>query len=157
MDMKASQYAFVILEDDDLFADWIESTLKEEFGDHTEIIQLPTEVEFWDSVDKLVASPPDVFILDVRVRWTHPGSNARNPGATQEDPLIAGIRCYEELRARLPSVPSILFTVLDAEDLRAKFADQPARLKNLENVRHVTKTEGMSSVITMIKRLLMIR
>lgn len=151
MSMNQHDFAFVVLEDDDLFADWIEYELSNEFGDRTKVTSIQTESEFWESIEEYSATPPDAFILDVRVRWTYPGSNASQPEVAKQDPRVAGIRCHDALKTRLPKTPCILFTVLDTDDLKKKVGNRVA------NFLHVSKTEGMQEVIKLLHRHLEIK
>ena len=106
----------LLLEDDHLQAAWIVSELEREFGAALSVVR--TELEFRDVLAEFAASPPDVAILDVIVRWTDPAPDMRQPiGDARQGPKRAGVRCARLLREQCPDVPIVLYTILERIDL----------------------------------------
>jgi CheY-like chemotaxis protein len=112
----------VLIEDDHLQAEDLEERLLDENLPELDIERIPTESSFLIRQRTLGENPPDLFIVDVMLRWTDPG-----PDEPEEPPdyletggyARAGIRLARALRAdsKLASVPVILYTVLGSGDL----------------------------------------
>jgi DNA-binding NarL/FixJ family response regulator len=137
----------VLMEDDDRFSEWIRNGLKMEFGDRLTVIEIETEAEFWEKLDQLLVSPPDLFLLDIRVRWTFVGSSHIAPSNERSDPAIAGIRCHRAIKEKRPDTPIILFSVLEAEDLEHKLGVDEAK-----KFVHITKSDGVEAIVREIKQ-----
>lgn len=127
----------MLLEDDDLTAEFILERLVSEFGDETKVRLLRTENEFCEVFDELCSAPPDAFIFDVRVRWTSPRPDLPPQPPDKSDSTIAGWRCYKAVKEKNPKSLCILFTVLEHADLKARFADE------VVGVAHVAKSQGL--------------
>ena len=122
----------LLLEDDHEQASWIRSELEREF--HPTVRVVRTELEFRDILPELAASPPDIAVLDVIVRWTDPAPEIVKPSDdVQQGPSRAGIRCARFLSDACPTTPIILYTVLAREDL------EEGELSTVPNVLHLQK------------------
>ena len=108
----------VVVEDDPHHAVQIEQWLTEAL-EHASVNIVRTEHEFRANLDALVRERPDLFIIDVMLRWTHPAPDMppRPPEVASEGFYKAGFRCAELLTARSPAVPIIIYTVLDEADI----------------------------------------
>jgi CheY-like chemotaxis protein len=109
----------LIVEDDYLQADWLEQILREQFPG-VEIESIRSEQKFYDWLERMKSSAPDLIILDVMLRWTDPGSGIPAPEEVSKGGYYrAGLRCEKLLRRAeyTKSTPVILYTVLEALDL----------------------------------------
>jgi len=79
---------------------------------------IATEYDFRQSLDGLVASPPDVVIIDLMLPWTRPVPGPLPTLPTGPEMSDApGIRCARLLHDRLPSVPVIIHSVDGQEEV----------------------------------------
>jgi DNA-binding response OmpR family regulator len=110
----------VSLEDDEPFWDLMKDALVDAFPG-IELSWIRTESEFRERLEKFAAAPPDLFILDVMVKWADPAENMPLPteDVREEKYYRAGLRCRKRLaqNSATSSVPVILFTVLEAADI----------------------------------------
>src|ERR1043165_3105921 len=91
----------VIVEDDYLQAEWIRELFKEQVGvDDCDIDMIATEIEFRRQMPRFRASPPDLFLMDVMLRWTDPEPEQEVPPeeVKKEGYFRAGLRCEQLLR-----------------------------------------------------------
>jgi len=112
----------LIVEDDYLQADWLGQILRDQLSG-VEIEHIRSEQKFYDWLESLKSSPPDLVILDVMLRWTDPGSEIPAPEEVSKGGYYrAGLRCEKLLRQKegTRSTPVILYTVLEALDLGAE-------------------------------------
>lgn len=137
----------VLMEDDDLFSDWICEGLREEFGEEIQIDDIATEGEMWDKFDRLTQPPADAYILDIRVRWTHAGSKIGAPPPDKDDLRVAGLRCGAAIKERCPGTPVILFSVLERTDI-----EQLIGVEKAKNVAHIPKSDGMEALVRELRR-----
>jgi DNA-binding NarL/FixJ family response regulator len=120
----------LLVEDDHLQEEAILASIRKEFPG-VAIETICTELEFRQRLDALVASPPDLVILDVMIRWTDPGPDlALNPPPWDVEGRYyqAGLRCEQLLRASAPGVPVVLYTILDKKDLERAVPSPPGRV-----------------------------
>ena len=139
----------VSLEDDEPFWDILKEALKEEFQD-TEPEWIRTEFEFCGKLSDFALAPPDIFLLDVMVKWSDP-AEVMPPvpqDVEREGYYRAGLRCRERLRRHLAtsSVPVILFTVLEEQDIDQVTNGLP------EDTYFVGKSGDFEELIKAIKR-----
>lgn len=110
----------VLVEDDHLQAEWVESCLDEAFED-LRVERISTESGFYSWLQRDLDERPVVFIIDVMLRWADPSPvMAEMPPAVKENGFYrAGVRCQKEIAndERLRDVPVILYTVLEDLDL----------------------------------------
>ncbi len=112
----------LIVEDDHLQSEWLESEIKEEFnGVNVSIIE--TELEFKTKVAQIVLERPNLILMDIMLRWTNPSVEMSRPPEEIELAGIydAGFRCHELLSMHNleKDIPVILYSVLDKEDLNS--------------------------------------
>jgi hypothetical protein len=136
-----------LVEDDYLQADWISAQISKRFKTaNVQIIK--TEQKFRAEFQKLVQSPPAVFVIDVMLRWTDPSPTMESP---PKDVQVngfyrAGVRCAKMLAANPKTKKSrvILFTVLEKTDLEDD-------LKTLgKGLVHIRKDADLSPLMTAI-------
>jgi len=142
-----------VVEDDHLQAEWIESCLKTAFRRLT-VKPINTESEFYLWLGEIVngGEKPDLFIIDVMLRWADPSPTISEPPpeVMKNGVFRAGLRCKDRVLAnsRTKDVPIILYTVLKESDLE----------KALENrqpgVTYLRKDSSPEPLIRMIRRIL---
>ena len=136
------------LEDDWRYATQIRTQLErlsQARGLRWNLERIATEKAFIELLDELAAGRkprPDCFILDVMVRYADTSPDAsENQEEGQDSPNYdrAGLRCASLLRRTYPTVPVILFTILDSEDIEADLEDA-----GLRDVRYVPKSDRIT-------------
>ena len=133
----------VVVEDDHLDREWIYDELRKYFSDAA-IELIVNEKDFKDQLPRLAQSPPDVFIIDIMLRWNEPieGEEITDiPVQVQKDGYYtAGLRClsYVTQFETLRGVPHILYTGLDINNFPGE-------------VIHM-KTDDISSLIGEIRK-----
>lgn len=142
-----------LVEDDHLQAEWIDSRLKAAFRGVV-VKRINTESDFYSWLDELENNDevkPDLFIIDVMLRWADPSPTIAEPppDVLENGFYRAGLRCKEHVmaNARTKGVPIILYTVLEELDLE----------KALENkqpgVTYLRKDSSPEPLIKMIRRI----
>ncbi len=141
-----------LLEDDEPQADVIIARLTDAYGSAgLALTYLRTEAEFVSQLDQSGAAP-DVFIIDMLVRWTDPAPEAEmvpTPDEVQRDGYYrAGLRCIRRLRAKKETErsPVVLYTVLDRADL------EPEGIDAMPNVSILGKEGDLDALVTAIDR-----
>jgi hypothetical protein len=137
------------VEDDHLQAEWLHSSLKTEFP-HANIEHISTELDFYERLDSL-DHLPDVFIIDVMLRWTNPSIDMQPPpkNVELEGHYRAGFRCERKIAEHetARTVPVILYSVLERNDLEQELKNIP------ENVTYLTKEYTLGKLIQEIRSL----
>ena len=84
----------VSLEDDEPFWDLMQDALKRAFPD-AELLWINCESDFYARLDEFDKAPPDVFLLDIMVKWAPPSENIPTPPeeVKRENYYRAGLRC----------------------------------------------------------------
>ena len=141
----------IIAEDTFVDGQDIRLRIESEFAE-TDVQVMRTEREFRDRLDEIAAPPPALFILDVMLRWDHPGPapTVRPPEVEEEGWRRAGIR-LQELLAQRPSTaatPVILLSVLKAKELQHDIDRLPAHVHFLE------KSESLDHLIELVRSIL---
>ncbi len=143
----------LVLEDDGYQYSWIESVLKNT-GPGAEITRIETESKFLEWIKHLQtgrASLPDLFILDVMVKWTTPSKLTPRPEHIQAtDSRRAGMRCGLLVRtcAQTRNKPIIIYTILQRTDVD----DDDNKIEELgSNVRFVPKTPDENELIKAVR------
>ncbi|MBK6795261.1 MAG: hypothetical protein IPG76_00250 [Acidobacteria bacterium] len=121
----------LLIEDDDMQEDWINSELEPCF--RTKVEKIYTEFDFRKKIDQLVSVPPDVFVIDIMLPWTEVGeSDEERPHDVKEGgKFLAGFRCvkllaeHEETR----NIPVILYSAMAKGDLEDELRDLPPHVK----------------------------
>jgi DNA-binding NarL/FixJ family response regulator len=106
----------ILVEDDWLFEQSIREAVQDAFP-NASIESICTELEFHQSLGRLIDKSPDLIILDIMLRWTDPGPEM------DISPLVAsfqlaGLRCRQLLHRYCPHIPIILHSILTSEDIR---------------------------------------
>lgn len=134
----------LLLEDDHLQAAWIRSEFEAMLRALVEHVS--TELGFRKRLNDLRNDPPHIAVLDVIVRWKNP-EDEELPAADDEarsGPFGAGLRCARLLRRECPTVPVILYTVLERNDLDTQLTDP--------QVCHLQKHAEISPLIEAIRK-----
>jgi len=135
---------FVLLEDDPGQSDWLIDDLRSR-SPKVDIQLLTSEHEFRSALDSFRGSQPDLFILDVMVRWTKPEPNMELPSADagKEKYFRAGVRCAELLRREGFSTPIILYTILENVDIHEDLERLRAASDNIVYIRKESTSEEL--------------
>jgi hypothetical protein len=136
----------LIIEDDYLDADWICRLLKQAFHS-IKLVHISTESEFLSRFDEIAEDPPDIFIIDMMLRWANPSKDMVEPPHEVIEGKFhrAGFRCQRRLSAREETKDKavIFYTVLDRHDLG----------KLPRNVFHLRKDSDPDPLIRLIRAL----
>jgi CheY-like chemotaxis protein len=139
----------LVVEDDYLQSEWLVPMLQRAFP-RARIEPVSTEKEFRDKLPEIVMNPPTVVVMDVMLRWSDPEPTMEPPPReVQEGGFYrAGLRCQQLLAAQesTRSVPILLYTVLDREDLNREFDHLP------DNVHYVRKSDNPSPLLKLVRQ-----
>jgi CheY-like chemotaxis protein len=142
----------LILEDDPAQAKWLREEIQAVIAD-AEIELVTSEHEFRERIPGFAQSPPDVFLLDVMVRWTKPSPKMpEQPQDVKDNGYYrAGNRCVIKLRENNVTVPAILYTILENGDI----GDDLKKLEEagITDVTYVKKESNPDTLIRRIKSL----
>jgi CheY-like chemotaxis protein len=142
----------VIVEDDHLQEGPLAEQIRDAFP-QAKIDTVGTEQEFRTRLATYRRNRPDVFIMDVMLRWAYP-----SPTATAPPPEVAGggyqragIRCAHLISqdAALRRVPIIYYTILERSDLE-RDSDQPPD----DNTTYVRKSTDPEVLLRRIRDLI---
>src|SRR5437764_1140450 len=124
----------VLVEDDHLQAEWVESRLKATIPD-VKVKKISTESEFYSQLDEIADARPDVFIIDVMLRWADPSPTMQDPPneVLENGFYRAGLRCKEKImeHEKARGIPIILYTVLEELDLESALRNKPSNVAYL--------------------------
>jgi hypothetical protein len=138
----------VSLEDDEPFWDLLNETLESEFRD-IHLHWIHTESQFIEQIPDFIKNPPDLFLLDVMVKWADASAEMPTPPKAVEAGKYfrAGIRCRMRLldHPKTKFIPVVLFTVLEQEDMEQVVKNLP------ENTWVTAKTGDFQKLIAIIK------
>jgi CheY-like chemotaxis protein len=134
----------LVVEDDYLQGEWLCEELRRVFSRRP--FWINSESEFRARLDEIERDTPDVAVIDVMLRWTHPSPEMAARPADARDIFGAGLRCQRLLASRpqTSSIPVILYTVLERVDLGE------ARL--LPNVTHLRKESDLDALLQLIRQ-----
>ena len=140
----------ILVEDNWREAEAVEKDLAAALRCNTSTIR--TELEFVDRLEEIEKNPPDLFVLDVSLRWTTPGPDFRpEPDEVRAGGRgRAGFRCAQRLQQRLATrgLPIVLYSHFS----RFQFEDE---LKDLpRSVIYVKKTSDPEALVQAIRGLL---
>lgn len=106
----------VSLEDDEPFWDLLNEALQSAFS-NVEVEWINSESDFYKRLPSFVEDPPDLFLLDVMVKWADASIDMPEPPAEVEVEKYfrAGLRCRRRLLAHknTETIPVVLYTVLE--------------------------------------------
>lgn len=139
----------IIVEDDYLQSQLLKSELSFKLKNVSTVL-LETESDFRNGILGFESNLPDLFIIDIMLRWTD--SSKEITEDAPEDVLdegfyTAGFRCQKIIseNKKLQNIPIILYSVLDKVDLRD-------RLKNIgKTVYYLPKDKEFEPLIDLIK------
>src|SRR5215213_772368 len=110
----------VIVEDDYQQAELITSWLLERWP-QLDIQRIGTEAAFRSLLSDPSFQPPNIFIIDIMLRWADPSPDIEVPPdeVIVEGPYRAGLRCVDLIRKTVATshIPSVLYSVLDQRDV----------------------------------------
>ncbi len=139
----------VLVEDDHLQAEWVESCLEAAFRG-VKVKKISTESEFYLQLDEISDARPDVFIIDVMLRWADPSPTMQEPPKEVKENGFyrAGLRCKEKIleNEKARNIPIILYTVLEELDLEKALQDKSP------NVAYLRKDSDSEPLIKMIRQ-----
>lgn len=140
----------VSLEDDEPFWTLLKDALEDAFP-RPNLDWIHTESEFYNNFRKFVVDPPDIFLIDIMVKWADPIENMATPPqeVVEQGYYRAGLRCRKLLleNSATKLIPVILFTVLERSDIENVVHEFPA------NTTFVGKSGDFRELITAIKEL----
>ena len=140
----------VLVEDDPLQVEDLTALLEKAFpGAHVEC--LDTESRFYDWLDRHLESVPDIFVIDIMLRWTDPGPKMKPPpddvklGGIQ----LAGFRCEKRLAVtpQMRDVPVVFFSVLEEKDVEREIAGHRPIVRFLWKGSQMTLVEMIRSAL----------
>jgi hypothetical protein len=138
------------LEDDESFWNLLKETLESEFR-NIHLSWIHTESEFYHHIPDFIKAPPDLFLLDVMVKWADSSEKMPAPPeeVAREKYFRAGLRCRKLLleHQRTASIPVILYTVLEQVDMDHVTTNLP------KNTWFAAKTADFRNLIPIIKQL----
>lgn len=139
----------LVVEDDYRQAEWICGQLREAFKTEPELIN--TEYKFRQRLDEIEANPPDIIVLDLKLRWTvaEPNQVPSPREVAMEGKERAGFRCRALLagREKTKGIPVILYSVFTEHELQHELTELPSSIKFL------TKDSVSGGLIEEIRRL----
>jgi CheY-like chemotaxis protein len=119
----------VSLEDDEPFWDLLQHALNDAFPG-ADLLWIRTESEFRQKIEEFAASPPDIILLDVMVKWADAAEDMPEAPAevSEQGYFRAGLRCRKLLMENPAtlSVPVIFLTVLERSDIESVEQKFPA-------------------------------
>jgi CheY-like chemotaxis protein len=144
----------LVVEDDHFQAEQILDALGVAFPDAI-CKQLDSEHSFYRLVDTIEDDLPDIILMDVMLRWTHP--DVEMPIAPDEvlrdKHYRAGFRCQRLLAEREATrkIKMILYTVLERSDIDKEVRALPP------NVTYMRKEANYEPFVRMVRRLISYR
>jgi len=133
----------LLVEDDWSQEDAIRSALTESF-EGIEIGTISTESQFRESLDAIVADPPDLVIFDMMIRWADPSPDL-DDSSEEYEVQTAGLRCQKLLAERAPRVRTLFFSILEKKEVGCDFP---------ENVCYLPKGESAEPLLNKISKIL---
>ena len=144
----------LLLEDNSIHADTIREELSKSLPKPIEVVHVQTESDFRAWIATAADWRPDVANLDVMVPWARPAPNMPGPpedmggGADGKDVFFTGgVRCLQALRAQMPDLPVIIYSVLG----RAEVASYLKTEQPTEHIRILSKDGDQGSLVNAIK------
>lgn len=137
-----------IVEDDYPHRAWLEEIFTNRFSDPVaaEINVIRTEHEFRENLKHFLKEPPNLFLIDVMLRWTDPAPNIPEPPPEVEKESFyrAGIRCVRLLldHEETSTIPVILYTILEESDLELDLEELPPHIHQLQKTKEEEEIIG---------------
>lgn len=127
MRRKETTMKIILVEDDSFQSQDTALGLKRDLSATVEV--LSTESEFMSQLERIVGDPPDIFIVDMNLRWTDPLPKipVPPPRVQEEGRFLAGLRCCEALaeHEETRNIPCILYSIVDRTHYEHKLRDLP--------------------------------
>jgi CheY-like chemotaxis protein len=140
----------IIVDDDHNFVQLLNDRLKDKFK-NVKIHRIKTEFEFRSEMNEIVKKPPDLFLIDIMMRWADPSENMpeASPEVLEGGYPKAGLRCQRLLTAdeRTKNIPIILYTILERRDLASELQELPG------NVQYLRKDSNLLPLLNLIDTL----
>jgi CheY-like chemotaxis protein len=127
MKNKERKIKILLVEDDSLQSDDTAAHLRKVFGGPVDVLN--TESELVNRLPRIAADPPDVFVIDINLRWTDPLPVM--PKAPQrvldEGKELAGFRCCDLLSEceETRHVPIVLYSIVDRSHYEHRLHNLP--------------------------------
>lgn len=141
----------VLVEDDHLQANWVESCLAEAFED-LDVLRSSTESGFYSWLEGVGEELPKLFIIDVMLRWSDPSPDMKEqpPEVKKNGFYRAGLRCERRIaeNEKLRDIPIILYTVMETLDMEGQLPADPPHL-----IVHLRKDSVPEPLIKEIRRI----
>src|SRR5947208_2212242 len=88
-----------------------------------ETMSIATESDFAAQIDEIAAFQPDVFVIDLLLRWANPSPQMPPvPDGYEDDSGFyrAGMRCLGKLAddERTATTPVIIYSVIERDDIK---------------------------------------
>ncbi|MBS1787714.1 MAG: hypothetical protein JST85_08330 [Acidobacteria bacterium] len=137
----------ILIEDDYMQEDWIGTELESRFVKKPE--KIFSEFGFREQLNQIIASPPDIFVVDIMLPWTEVGeSDEERPDEVKEGGKFrAGFRCIELLARyeKTRNIPIILYSAMAKDDLKDELRRMPS------HVRFIPKDSDIQPLIDAIR------
>jgi len=145
----------VIVEDDHLQEGPLEDQIRDAFSP-ARITTVATEEEFRRRLGDFRRDPPDLFVMDLMLRWSYPSRTAipAPPDVARGGYQRAGLRCAR-LMAEDPAlceVPVVFYTILERSDLDRDLDQVPGA-----DTAYVRKSTDPEVLVRKIRALLRAR
>ncbi len=118
-----------------------------------EVFEIWTESDFLAELDHLRSRGPDLFVLDVMLRWALPSLRVDRPSDMSSTGYWrAGVRCAKRLAQDevLRNVPVILRSALTKADVAQELRQMPTG----QNLRYLSKADGVEALVLAVQELL---
>jgi CheY-like chemotaxis protein len=125
----------ILVEDDYTQSQLLSSELVREFpGSAVEVIE--TEKSFRTALEDIAKSPPDVFVIDIMLRWANVSRDHESapPDVRAGKFHRAGFRCVKLLESgdRTKKVPVILYSMVELSEFATEAGDLPPHVHLLQ-------------------------
>src|ERR1035438_8730417 len=140
----------VLVEDDYTQFKLISKELENEFAG-ARITVIETEKAFRSSLEEMAKEPPDVFVIDIMLRWTYPQRDHEPAPQDVRDGKFhrAGFRCQRLLEQgdKTKRIPVILYSMVDQGEFSFEARNLP------DNVHLMRKEASIVPLATLIRKL----
>jgi CheY-like chemotaxis protein len=118
----------ILVEDDYTQAQFLTRELKAEFPESA-VTLIGTEKAFRASLEEIANSPPDVFVIDIMLKWTDVGRDreASPPDVRAGKFHRAGFRCVKLLERgeRTKKIPVVLYSMVELTEFTTEARELP--------------------------------
>lgn len=120
----------LIIEDDPIYADMLQLTLKREFRD-VETRLITSEKQFREDFQEIESYRPDLVFLDILLRWSNARLEAIRPSSAGSHGFYrSGLRCLRSMQEsnELREIPVIIHSILTRDDLKDELNQLPVNV-----------------------------